>query len=189
MAIEIEAKMRVSDFDAVRTALHGRGAARVGLTLETNTFFDTDDRLLLAGDEGLRLRTNRDADGGRETHVITYKGPMQAGRVKSREEVELDVADAAGAAALLQKLRFARVLTFEKRRETWKLDDCKVELDELPHLGTFVEIEGPGEAAVLKVREALGLADQPIIKTSYIAMLTAYLKDRGEDRGDVKFGS
>ncbi|HEX4124622.1 MAG TPA: hypothetical protein VHY37_07830 [Tepidisphaeraceae bacterium] len=26
---------------------------------------------------------------------------------------------------------------------------CHVELDELPRLGTFVEIEGPGESAVI----------------------------------------
>lgn len=187
MAIETEAKMRVPDFDAVRAALRGRGASRVGLTFETNTFFDTADRALLAGDEGLRLRTNRDVDSGRETHVITYKGPLQAGPLKSREEVELTVDDPAAAAALFQKLRFARVLTFEKRRETWKLDGCKAELDELPYLGTFVEVEGPGEAAVLKVREALGLADLPMIKTGYIAMLMDFVKERGDTRGEVKF--
>ena len=74
------------------------------------------------------------------------------------------------------------MLSFEKRRETLELDGCKVELDELPHLGSFVEIEGPDEEAVLRVREKLGLADRPIVKTSYIALLMGYLQERGQRR-------
>ena len=187
MPIEIEAKMAVPDLEGVRAALLAQGAERMGLTLETNAFFDTGDRALLARDEGLRLRTNRDVERGGETHVITHKGPMQHGQLKSREEVELTVADPADAARLLGKLGFVRVLAFEKRRETWKLAGCKVELDEVPHLGPYVEVEGPGEAEVLQVREALGLADRPIIKTSYIAMLMNYLRERGRSATEVKF--
>jgi len=187
MPIEIEAKMSVAGLETVRAALRAQGAERLGLTLETNAFFDTADRALLAGDEGLRLRTNRDVERGCESHVITHKGPMQHGRLKSREEVELTVADPADAARLLGKLGFVRVLSFEKRRETWKLAACKVELDEVPHLGPYVEVEGPGEAEVLRVRAALGLADRPIIKTSYIAMLLNYLRERGQSPADVTF--
>src|SRR5947208_2421378 len=103
MPIEIEAKMAIPTLEPVRAALRARGAERLGLTLETNAFFDTEGRVLLAGDEGLRLRTNRDLERGRDTHVITHKGPMQHGQLKSREEVELTVADAADAARLLGK--------------------------------------------------------------------------------------
>jgi adenylate cyclase class IV len=48
-----------------------------------------------------------------------------------------------------------------------------VELDELPHLGCFVEIEGPDEQSVLAVRDRLGLAGPGITK-SYLAMLDAH---------------
>jgi adenylate cyclase, class 2 len=187
MAIEIEAKMAVPDLEAVRAALRARGAERVGRTDETNVFLDTKGRSLLAADEGLRLRTNRDAETGRETHVITHKGPQQAGAFKSREETELEVPDAAAAFRLLEKLGLRRTLSFEKRRESWKLGGCKVELDEVPYLGSYVEVEGPAEAEVAKVRESLGLADRPAIKTSYIAMLMAYLKERGQSPSEVTF--
>ena len=187
MAVEIEAKMAVSDLDVVRAALRARGAERVGRTDETNIFLDTKGRSLLAADEGLRLRTNRNAETGRATHVITHKGPQQAGAFKNREETELEVPDAADALRLLEKLGLRRTLSFEKRRETWKLGGCKVELDEVPYLGSYVEVEGPGEAEVAKVRDALGLADRPPIKTSYIAMLMAYLKERGLAPTEVTF--
>ena len=40
---------------------------------------------------------------------------------------------------------------------------------------------------VLRVREALGLVERPLIKASYIAMLSSYLQERGEHRSEVKF--
>jgi predicted adenylyl cyclase CyaB len=188
MALEIEAKMAVPNLDAVREALRTGGARRVRRTRETNVFFDTEDRTLLAGDEGLRLRTNWDADSGRTTHVITHKGALQAGKLKSREETELTVDDPAAATKLLERLGLAVTLSFEKRRETWELEGCKVELDEVPHLGAFVEVEGPDEARVLHVRDALGLSDRPIIKASYIALLTRFLDEHDMRERVITFG-
>jgi adenylate cyclase class 2 len=62
-----------------------------------------------------------------------------------------------------------------------------VELDELPYLGSFVEVEGPDEATVLAVREQLGLSDRPIVKSSYIALLMGHLQERGQTRKIVTF--
>jgi predicted adenylyl cyclase CyaB len=187
MAIEVEAKMAVPDHEPVRAALRRAGAHGGGLTRETNLFFDTPEQSLLKAGSGLRLRTNRDAKSGAETHVITHKGPLRPGAAKSREETELTVTDAGDATRLLEQLGYRKTLSFQKRRETWKLRDCKVELDEVPHLGRFVEVEGPDEATVLKVREELGLADLPMIKAGYISLLTDYLKSRGDARAEVNF--
>ena len=187
MPVEIEAKMAVPNLEPVRATLKRLDATGGGLTLETNIFFDTQDRALEKAGSGLRLRTNRDAASGNETHVITHKGPLLAGGVKSREETELTVENAADAAALFAQLGFRKTLTFQKRRESWKLSSCKIELDELPHLGSFVEVEGPDEATVMRVREEIGLADRPIIKTSYIGMLADYLRQREETTTEINF--
>jgi adenylate cyclase, class 2 len=187
MPVEIEAKFKVDSFDALRERLRARGATFVGDHLETNMFFDTEDRSLLASDKGLRLRVSRDLSTAVEKYVLTYKGPRQHGTLKSRDENEIVVGNAADAATLLDRLGFSRVLSFEKKRQTWKLDRCTVELDEVPFLGLFLEIEGPGEAAVLKVRDALGLSDSPILKGSYVALLTTYLQERGDDQREITF--
>src|SRR5690606_38713671 len=110
--------------------------------METNLFFDTPDRSLQSADRGLRLRVNRNIDTDECSIVITHKGPRREGAFKARQETELRVGDADDAAALLEALGFVRTLTFEKRRERWELDGCGVELDELPRIGSFVEIEG-----------------------------------------------
>jgi adenylate cyclase class 2 len=187
MAVEIEAKMTVESFDGVRARLREVGAAGPVEHLEVNTFFDTEDRSLLAADEGLRLRLDRLVAAGTERHIITYKGPRQLGPLKSREELEVEVSDPVSAASLLERLGYLRTLSFEKRRESWEIDRCKVELDELPHLGKFVEVEGPDEASVMRVRERLGLASRPIVKSGYIALLMSYLQERGQMTKNVRF--
>jgi adenylate cyclase class 2 len=187
MPLEIEAKLKVSDFDAVRAALDDCGAKHIGAVLETNTFFDTADRSLLAQDKGLRIRRNRDLSSGRQQFVITVKGPAQAGAFKSREEAETNVDDGDRASTVLQALGYHPELSFEKRRESWTLDGCKIELDEVPILGRFVEIEGPDESTVNRVRERLGLSNLTPIKTGYISMLTRHLKEAGDTRKAITF--
>jgi adenylate cyclase class 2 len=189
MAVEIEAKKAVEKLDVTRAKLKERGAKRIGAFAEVNTFFDSDDRSLLAADKGLRVRLNRNTETGEEEHILTYKGPRQHGPLKSREDVELIVEGSTETAKLLACLGFVKTLSFEKRRESWHLDNCKVELDELPYLGTFVEIEGPDEASVMRVRQSLNLADRPPIKYGYVAMLSGYLQERGRTERDIRFGS
>ncbi|MDB5332340.1 MAG: adenylate cyclase [Phycisphaerales bacterium] len=187
MPVEIEAKMAVADLDVVRARLAECGAQPLGKFMEVNTFYDTDDRTLLAGDRGLRLRLNRNLQTNEEDHILTYKGPRQPGALKSREEVELGVEGSAEAMKLLESLDYHKMLAFEKRRESWMLDGCRVELDELPHLGTYVEVEGPDEPTVMKARQKLNLSNSPLIKTGYVALLTGYLQEHGRATRDIKF--
>jgi adenylate cyclase, class 2 len=187
MAVEIEAKMQVDSLEAIRQRLQELGAEPNGEALETNSFFDTDDRSLLAADKGLRLRSTSPLPAGPVTHTITYKGPRQHGPLKSREEKELGVDNARAATTLLEALGFHHILSFEKKRQSWMLSDCQVELDELPHLGLYVEIEGPSDEAVMKTREQLQLADEPIIKASYVALLMTHLQETGDATRVVKF--
>lgn len=187
MPLEIEAKMKVNDLDAVRRRLDAAGAARGGHFLETNLFFDTEDRSLLAADQGLRLRINRDLETGTEQYILTFKGPRRHGSLKTRDEHELAVADPRAAATLLSHLGYAQVLSFQKKRESWMLDDCHIELDDLPHLGSFVEIEGPSEQAVLDIRSRLGLADRALVRASYIGLLMSYLQENCLPQREIVF--
>jgi adenylate cyclase class 2 len=189
MNYEIEAKLKVEDLGAIRERLKERGAEQAGEFLETNTFFDADDRSLLAADKGLRLRKARNIATGEDEFTLTYKGPRQHGPLKSRDEQEVGVANAEDAVAFLGKLGFTVLFSFEKKRESWTLDGCKVELDELPNLGTFVEIEGPKDEVVMRVRESLGLGARPIVKASYTALLMTYLQERGQASRVVKFAN
>jgi len=184
--IEVEAKMRLADPEGVRERLADLGAKRVSNLLETNTFFDTREGVLKASDQGLRIRIESNGEKTPRS-VITHKGPRAHGKLKSRNETEVVVADPRDAAALLGALGYQPVLTFEKRRERWTLDGCTVELDNMPYLGEFIEIEGRSDEEVLAVRQKLGLDDTPILKSSYIAMLTTYMRENHITLKHVRF--
>lgn len=187
MPVEIEAKIKVDDFAAVRANLAEHHGVRVKSVVESNAFFDTEDRSLQAADKGLRVRSARNAADGSEECTATFKGPRMLSALKSRHEIEVSVNDFAAAVELLKALGFVQVLLFEKRRETWVLAGCKVELDELPLLGCYVEIEGPNETTIRVVQQALGLGTRPNVKTAYVGLLISHLQDLGVADRTVRF--
>ncbi|MBK9127717.1 MAG: class IV adenylate cyclase [Phycisphaerales bacterium] len=173
MAIEHEIKLRCDDLAAIRQRLEGSGGRRLGLVLEHNLMLDTPDGRLRAADCGLRLRRRQTLDGHDAPTVLTFKGPRvlaATAPLKSREEIEVTVEDADTLLALLGRLGFEPRLAYEKRRETWRLGVCAVCLDELPLLGTFVEIEGPAPEAVHATRDALGLAAALSVAKTYVEL-------------------
>jgi adenylate cyclase class 2 len=187
MPIELEAKMKVANLSPVRERLRNLGAEPRGRVLERNTFFDSPDRKLLVADSGLRLRHTRDLDRGEEKDVVTFKGPQGAGELKRREEIEFGVTHGAAASEMFGRLGYTPDLSFEKRRETWRLGDCTIELDELPNLGTFVEIEGPDENVVLSIREKLGLSGEPLVTIGYATMVAKWLKQHPDQPRVMRF--
>lgn len=186
MPTELEAKMKLRDAKAIRERLRALGAIDRGERFEVNAFFDTPDRTLLKKDSGLRIRSMTKPDGS-TTHVITFKGPQLAGQLKQRTEIEFGVEDPSLAHQLVEQLGYTLNLRFEKRRHIFDVDNCEVVLDELPHLGSFIEIEGPDELSVLSLREQLGLRDEPLLTTGYATMLARAI-ERGElSLSDVRF--
>jgi adenylate cyclase class 2 len=172
MPDEIEAKIRITDPEALRRQMAARGLVAGGTVLEINRLFDDGEDSLTRSGSALRLREERPLEGGaaRRT-LLTYKGPREPSRMKRRSEIETSV----GAAEPMAAFRY------EKRRTTWNVGDCEVVLDEVPYLGWYAEVEGPTEEAVLKCLADLGLKDRPIITESYITLLVQCLMQRGAD--------
>ena len=187
MAIEIEAKMRLTDVPALEAKLTEAGAERGPVLLEVNTFYDTPDHRLKTADQGLRIRVERNVETDNEQTRITYKGPRAHGKVKSRTEIEFGILDASAASQLFAALGYEPVLSFEKKRRRWHLGGCAVEIDSLPLLGEFVEIEGPTDEKVLAVRRQLDMGDVPLLRPSYIAMLVTHLAEHGINEKYIGF--
>ena len=187
MPLEIEIKLKLDHLAPVRDRLKAVGAKHVGERIETNSFFDTPDRALLAQDCGLRIRRQHDIQSKREKIIITYKGPRGESEIKSREEIEIIVDDLNAASELLSRLGFGQMLSFEKRRETWTIDTGTVELDTLPQLGHYVEIECPTQVDVIRIRETLGLNEIPVVPTTYADIVARHLSDQGSHQTSLTF--
>ena len=188
MSLEIEAKFRVASHEPVRRKLGERGAAALGRVLETNHLLDRAGGELRAAGSALRVRTAEPLQGGAGEATLTFKGPIQPGSVKQRQEIEVRVSDAEVTLALLEALGFAEVMVFRKRRESYRLDLCRIELDELPRLGRFVEIEGPDQRSIEDARRRLDLGDVEHLHSTYVDLLAAHCQRYGGDQRWIDFG-
>jgi len=176
MPHETEAKFPVESFEAVRRALRKAGAAYRFTVLQTDTYYDTPERSLLAADQGLRirrLRYLRSARGHRDDRPeLTFKGSGNGSRrAKVRHEIQTRIDDADALEAVLQAAGLVRMLTIRKRRASYHLAGCTIELDKLPMIGRFVEVEAPDEEHLDRVRRRLGLTGEPVTD-HYVNLVT-----------------
>ena len=174
MATEIEKKYRVTaaQVKALRARLPAVGAQAEGAKFEVNTVYrgpGLESRLRL-----LRLRRV----GARAVLTFKERTPTAA-PIKQQREDETEVADADALAAILEGLGYTPALVYEKRRETWQLDEAEIVLDELP-FGWFVEIEG-AEAAIHAVEHKLELDTAEVEHATYPALA----EQHGARRGSV----
>ena len=172
---EVEIKFRLdgpADHERLRAALRALGARPLPVQQEDNRLFDTDDRTLRDRQAVLRLRL---LDGG-PTAKLTYKGPSRYdGPVKSRQEIETEVADGAAAQRLFEALGFTVTLTYAKEREAWRLGDVEVALDTLA-FGYFCEVEGPADQ-IREVARRLGLDEARAESKGYASLMTRHLEE------------
>ncbi len=172
MAIERELKFKVAGFDEVRSALDGARAVLDNAgELQTDVYYDTaDSRLLMAG-AGLRLRMIEPLTGELPARwLLTYKDKAMDEALKARREIQSSVGDGPAVGQIIEMLGFRRCFEVQKRRWSYVLGRCRVELDELPVIGHFVEIEGPDGQTITNVRDILHLTSEPI-SDHYLALI------------------
>lgn len=169
MEPEYEARFLAVDVNAVLARLRELGANCVipRLLMRRLVFTNAD---IVARRGWLRLR-----DEGIRTS-LTYKQTTAAtATVDSTLEAEVQVSDFDGTRALLEAMGFTAVRYQENFREEWKHHGVTFDLDTWPDLPTFLEIEGPDEAAVREAADALGLdpdhASYGSVDEVYLAVL------------------
>lgn len=180
MPREIEAKLKLDDVEGLRRRLVEVGAVRLGCETLRDDYLDTADQRLLTVGHGMRIRVGEKA-------ILTYKGPRRESRFKAREELEVGVDDPAVLLELLTNVGFQVIFSYEKRRETWRLDACEVMVDELPTLGFFVEIEGTAEETVADVIERLSLDEHPVIQHSYPHLILEHIRKSSPESTSLFF--
>src|SRR5215472_6981675 len=110
-ALEVEIKLPVPGAAAARRLLRKKGfRVTRPRVLESNEVLDTTEQRLRAGGSLLRIRRVR-----REV-ILTFKGPPQDSKHKSREELEVNASDADTLARILARLGFQRAFRYEKYR-------------------------------------------------------------------------
>lgn len=150
MKDEIEAKFVNVVVDEIRQKLAEVGASQVYAMREMKRVtIDTPE--MKKKDAFVRIR-----DEGDKT-TITYK-QFNSLSVDGVKEIEVTVSDFDTAVELFEQAGLTYGSLQESRRETWKLQDVEIVIDEWPWLHPYIEIEGPSEVAVQDVASRLGFS-------------------------------
>ncbi len=182
MGREIEIKLRVPSGDGARAMLERAGfAPHRAREREVNIVFDGPGARLIERGTLLRLRR-----WGAAT-TLTYKGPAEAGKHKSREEVELHVDDGAALETVFARLGFEPVFRYEKFRAEYSIpgEDGVATIDETP-IGYFVELEG-APAWIDATARRLGFDESAYVTQSYGALYARYRESHPEAPPDMLF--
>ena len=148
MKNEIEAKFVNIEVDTMRLKLTDLGA-ELTLPMRDMKRVTIDTPELKSKDAFIRVR-----DEGNKT-TLTYK-QFDALSLDGVKEIEVTVSDFDTTVALLEQAGLPYRSLQESRRETWRLNNVEIVIDEWPWLDPYIEIEGPDEESVISTAEQLG---------------------------------
>jgi len=207
VARETEIKLKIADVKAFHRLLKKLGAQPVGngsgRVREENVIFDTPQGGLAKHGQLLRIRTQTPDGRGNSRKsrskpriLLTFKRPVARpagsdaehpadGFHKVREEIEMEVADAATLTTIFEGLGMSGWFRYEKFRTTFRLPASKawargllIELDETP-IGTFVELEGPAPA-IDRAAADLGFSKRDYVLKNYLTLYVEECRRKGE---------
>jgi adenylate cyclase class 2 len=187
--IETEVKIRFAPgAAAARDLIESHGYVVIEpRTLEIDRIFDrSPDRSvseLKSADQLLRLRR------AGSLATVTYKGPADRQRYKSREEIEFDVSDPDAFELVLARLGYTPRFRYEKFRTKFAAppEPGLITIDETP-IGVFLELEG--EAAWIdRTAARLGFSAAEYCTVSYASLYREYLLSHEGSPPDMVFNS
>jgi adenylate cyclase, class 2 len=184
IAVETEVKFRVTDAEDLSRRLKESGFhCETPRAFESNTLYDTADRMMRSRTEILRIRSY----AGRT--VLTHKRPPESGpgedRHKHRIETETAVADGTALAEVFRSLGLAPAFRYEKWRSEWSDGNGHCVVDETP-IGSFAELEGEPEW-IDRVAAALGVAPTDYITASYGRLFEQWRAENNSTASDLTF--
>jgi adenylate cyclase class 2 len=178
--VEREIKLRFGSADEARAAVVACGATpMLGRRLQEDSLLDTAEEELRRRRCVLRVRM----ENGKSR--LTFKGPVQPGRVTVREEVETVVGDGGILLRVLEELGLHVWFRYQKYREEFAREDVIVAIDETP-VGVFVEIEG-SEQGIAAMADALGRLQSDYIQDSYRGLFLRHREEFGLAGQDMLF--
>lgn len=157
---ELEVKILGVDHEAIAARIVDLGGKFIGVEEQENYRIDSSAHPI-EGEDYLRLRVTHFLDGlgaGKTTRELTYKKRIFDREVRNNEEHTIPVEDVEKTLSLLALLGYDVVIRSDKRRETYEIDDTKVEFDqwdETTRLAPYIEVEAPNKEVLGQVLRKL----------------------------------
>ncbi len=150
MPIEHEIKILEIDINHIRTLLWDLWAIFIDTKGFRRYVYDMNPPTPA---KWIRLRTE-----GKKT-TLTVKHIINSQAIDGTKEREVVVDDFDITNNLLNQIWYTAKSYQENNRESYKLDDCDIEIDSRPHIPPYLEIEWPSVQAVESIIDKLWLSD------------------------------
>lgn len=152
MKTEIEVKFVDVDIDEIRNRLKNAGAHLEHPMRDMRRALIEED-YHAANNMFIRIRD----EGDKTTLTLKRKSkPLEESTIDSTYEIETTVGDFDTAVELFKVAGWHYTTYQESRRETWRLGEVEVVIDEWPWINPYIEIEGDTEEAVRSAANTLG---------------------------------
>ena len=180
VAIEREVKLRFDTVDDALAAIEPTGATPLRCRrLQEDYLLDDAIETLRRRRCVLRIRI----ESGKS--LLTFKGPVQPSRMKTREEIETVVGDGETLLHCFEQLGYRVWFRYQKYRQEYALGDVILAVDETP-VGVFVEIEG-GEQGIVDTARVLGRTPDDYLVDSYRGLFMEHRRAHGLPATDMLF--
>ena len=147
---EIEVKILEVDVNAIRKTLLRLGAKKI-LDDELNyVILDDKEKNLFKEKKLFRVRRSNN------TAHLCFKNKAKRGKLRESEETEVAVDNYEDTIKILRELGFTTRHKGEKHRESYLIEKVRYELDTIPGIPTFLEIEADNEEDLIKGIEKIG---------------------------------
>ncbi len=149
---------------------------------QRDEYYDTDDAQLKKHDLVVRIRSIGD------NHTIALKSPRLLTSNGLSHRIELEFLAAEGKQVYEQLNRQGLNISYagEKERWTFVYGDIEIVLDKLPFLGSFIEVEGPDEAAIQQVIKKLKLSIDLAIRKNYGELMEEKFQELGLNASEIQ---
>lgn len=152
---EVEVKILDVDLDEIGRKLNQLGAKKTFVGEIRASYFDFPDESLRKTDKILRLRTK-----GKQQGELTFKQKLSREKAKIMDEQEISFSEnnITTVHKILTGLGLQEFKTIQKYRTSYVLGDIHFELDKIPDIPLFLEIEATSLERLQQAVELLGFA-------------------------------
>ena len=185
--IEVKVFLTKNGIELLKKRLKALNAKKRPLVFEKNFIYDFADDSLFKSGRLLRLRFV-----GKKC-LMTLKEPIpgtEKSKFKSKKETEslMPYSDGEKTRKLFERSGLLQKWRYDKKREGYELGKISIDIDTLPAIGTFVEVEAKSGKELSAGLRKLGLENEKLSKESYHDVAARMKKIKPDGKlGDLVF--
>jgi adenylate cyclase class 2 len=172
MSTEIEVKVLEIEPARIISKIEQLGGVQAGNWLIRTQVYDFPDRRLLS--QGSYIRVRNEGSIWHWTYKRKISQSAKCMEAKTMEELDVEASDPETVHHILQALGLEVVLYFEKKRQHYKNGSVIFDVDELPTIPPFLEIEAPSLQEIHDALEKLGIPPQKALSLGPKELLAFY---------------